>query len=90
MDEFAQMAAREREATRIARRQWFWLHAAVFVPTQLILFVIWIATGAQFPWFAFPLFGWGIILAVHGVYAFVMKTPEEIMIERAAREGQRS
>jgi hypothetical protein len=57
--------------------------------SQLILLVVWIATGANFPWFAFPLLGWGIILAVHGVYAFVMKTPEEIMIERAAREEQR-
>ena len=54
MDEFAEMAAREREARRIARRQWFWLHAAVYVPIQLILFVIWIATVAHFPWFALP------------------------------------
>jgi hypothetical protein len=61
----------------------------VYVPTQLILLVIWIATGAQFPWFAFPLLGWGIILAVHGAYAFVMKTPEEIMIERETRHAQR-
>ena len=53
------------------------------------LVIIWIAPGAHFPWFAFPLLGWGIILAVHGVYAFVMKTPEEIMIERAARVAQR-
>jgi hypothetical protein len=30
-----------------------------------------------------------MILAVHGVYAFVMKTPEKIMIERAAREEPR-
>jgi hypothetical protein len=88
MDEFAEMAGREREARRIARRQWFWLHAAVYVPIQLILFVIWIATGAQFPWFAIPLLGWGIILAVHGVSALVMETPEEIMIERAARAEQ--
>ena len=90
MDEFAQMAAREREATRIARRQWFWLHAAVFVPTQVILFVLWSAVDAQFPWFAFPLLGWGILLAVHGVYAFVMKTPEELMIERERRESSTS
>ncbi len=90
MDEFAEMAAREREARRIARRQWFWLHAAVYVPTQLILFVIWIASGTHFPWFVFPLFGWGIILAVHAVYAFVMKTPEEIMIERERRSGERA
>ena len=50
MGEFAEMAAWEREARRIARRRWFWLHAAVCVPIQLILFVIWIATGAHFPW----------------------------------------
>ena len=85
MDEFAQMASREREAKRIARRQWFWLHAAVFVPIQVILFVLWISIDAKFPWFALPLFGWGMLLAVHGVYAFLLKTPEEIMIERAAR-----
>jgi hypothetical protein len=41
------------------------------------------------PWFAFPLLGWGTILAAHGVYAFVMKTPEEIMTSATAREEQR-
>lgn len=86
MDEFAEMASREREATRIARRQWFWLHLALCVPIQVMLLNIWIAVGAQFLWFAFSLLGWGILLAVHGVYAFVMKTPEEIMIERERRE----
>jgi predicted membrane channel-forming protein YqfA (hemolysin III family) len=41
--------------------------------------------ASHVPWFAFPLLVWGMILAVHGVYAFVMKTPEEIMIERRSR-----
>jgi hypothetical protein len=82
---FAELAARE-QGTRIARRQWFWLHLAVYVPIQMILFIDWIATDADFSWFAFPLLGWGMILAVHGVYAFVMRTPEEIMIERERRE----
>ena len=54
------------------------------------LFVIWSVADAHFPWFAFPLLGWGMILAVHGVYVFVMKTPEEIMIEREARAQQRT
>jgi hypothetical protein len=53
------MATRAREARRIARRQWFWLHAAVFVPLQLLLFMMWILSDAEGPWFAFPLFGWG-------------------------------
>ena len=87
MDEFAEMAARERQARRIARRQWFWLHFAVFATTQVFLFVIWTLSDVDFPWFVFPLFGWGIILAAHAVYAFVIRTPEEIMIERERREG---
>jgi 2TM domain len=90
MDEFAELAAREREAKRIARRQWFWLHFAVFVTTELFLVVIWAIGDVQFPWFVFPIFGWGIILAAHAVYAFVIKTPEEIMIERETRGEQKS
>jgi hypothetical protein len=87
MDEFGELAAREREAKRIARRQWFWLDAAVFVVVQLFLFVIWLLGDEEFPWFVFPLFGWGIFLAAHAVYAFVIRTPEEIMIEREREAG---
>ena len=43
----------------------------------------------DFPWYVFPLFGWGIILAAHAAYAFVIKAPEEIMIERELRAAQR-
>jgi hypothetical protein len=88
MDELAEMAAREREARRIARRQWFWLHAAVYVPAQVTCSSS-ETPRAAVPLFAFPLLGWGIILDVHGVYAFVMKNPEEIMIEREVRAAQR-
>jgi hypothetical protein len=88
MDEFGELAAREREAKRIARRQWFWLHAAVFVTTEVLLIVIWILGDEDFPWFVFPLLGWGILLAAHAVYAFVIRTPEEIMIEREARRDK--
>ena len=35
MDEFEELALREREARRIARRQWFWLHFAVYATTQV-------------------------------------------------------
>jgi hypothetical protein len=87
MDEFGELAAREREARRIARRQWFWLHAAVFLVTQLFLVVIWALGNTDFPWFVFPLFGWGILLAAHAVYAFVVRTPEEILIEREAHRS---
>ena len=85
MDEFGEVAAREREARRIARRQWFWLHFAVFSTTEVFLIVIWALGSADYPWYIFPLFGWGIVIAAHATYAFVVKAPEEIMIEREAR-----
>jgi len=86
MDEFAEMALREREARRIARRQWFVLHAAVYGMMQIFLFIIWWLSDVSYPWFIFPLFGWGILVAAHAVYAFVVQDPEEIMVQRAARE----
>ncbi len=88
MDDFAEMAVREREARRIARRQWFVLHAAVYGLMQLFLFVIWWLSDVSYPWFIFPVFGWGIFVAAHAVYAFVIQDPEEIMVQRANRESE--
>lgn len=89
MDEFAQMAAAEREAGRIARRQWFWLHFTVFLTAQVFLFVVFALGDSTYPWFIYPLFGWGILVVAHAIVAFVVKSPEEIMIERARRSGDR-
>ncbi len=86
MDEFGELALREREARRIARRQWFWLHFAVFATLQVFLFVVWVLGSASYPWFIFPLYGWGILIAAHAVYAFVIQDPEEIMVQRAMRQ----
>jgi hypothetical protein len=90
MDEFAELAGRESEARRIARRQWFWLHFAVFAVIQVFLVVIWALSSAshKYPWFIFPLFGWGTLVAAHAVFAFVVRTPEQIMLDREAREAE--
>ena len=52
---------------------------------QVMLLIIWNAVGGAVPLVRLPAPGLGILLAIHGVYAFVMKTPEEIMIERERR-----
>lgn len=91
MDDFGELALREREAIRIARRQWFWLHFAVYATTQIFLVIIWWLSSATYPWYIFPVFGWGIWVAAHAVFAFVIRHPDEILIERAAgreREGR--
>lgn len=88
MDEFGELAVREREAKRIARRQWFWLHFAVYATTQIFLVIIWAVTAVTHPWYIYPLFGWGIFVAAHAVFAFVIRHPDEILIERAARRDE--
>ncbi len=90
MDEFADRALREREARTIARRQWFWLHFSVFATVQVFLIVVWALSPATYPWFIFPLFGWGVAVAAHAAYAFVVKDPEQIMAEREAKRNAES
>lgn len=40
-------------------------HAGSFLGVNGMLFFIWLVTGAGFPWFLFPLLGWGIGFATH-------------------------
>ncbi len=89
MDEFGALALREREARRIVRRQWFWLHFVVWATIQAFLIVIWALSSRHYPWFIFPLFGWGVLVAAHFAYAFIVRDPEEIIVERAQREKER-
>lgn len=54
----------------------FYVHFAVFAAVNAMFVAIWwftsVATGGAvaFPWFIFPLFGWGIGIAAHYVAAF--------------------
>ncbi|MFL5883666.1 MAG: 2TM domain-containing protein [Thermoleophilaceae bacterium] len=56
---------RKRERAARGNRTGFRIHATVFVAVQLMLVAVWAATGFGYPWFVFPLFGWGVGLAAH-------------------------
>ena len=91
MDDFALAAFREREARQILKRRAFYLHLAVYVAVQVTLVGIWALAGAGYPWFLFPIMGWGIGLVAHGATAFLMAHPDDIVLEREQRrmaEGQ--
>ena len=85
MDEFALAAFREREARQILKKRAFYLHLAVFVAVQVMLFVVWVMVGGGFPWFLFPLMGWGIGIVAHGATAFLMAHPDDIVLQREQR-----
>lgn len=85
MDDFALAAFREREARQILKRRAFYLHLAVYLAVQVSLIAIWALVGGGFPWFLFPILGWGIGLVAHGATAFLMAHPDDIVLKREQR-----
>ncbi len=69
--ERAEAESRERRRERWARgnRKGFRIHATVFVAVQILIIAVWVLLwqleGASYPWFIYPLLGWGIGLAAH-------------------------
>ena len=57
-----------------------------------LLIIIWAATGAGFPWFVFPLGGWGIAIPLHYLSVFVFQRGgqwEQREIEKEAEKLRR-
>lgn len=83
MDSFERAAQRQ---TIDNQRLGFRVHLAVYIAVQVLLVVTWYLTtfsgGDGFPWFLFPLVGWGIGLAAH--YAVYSVTSRQ---RRDAVEG---
>ena len=59
-----------RAHRRVRRKMGFFIHALVFVLVNAGLFAINSITGGAH-WSVFPLFGWGIGLAVHGIVTLI-------------------
>ena len=63
----------ERIAQRRVRAKLGWYgHAALYVVVNLFLFAMSHYAFGQRPWSVFPLLGWGVGLALHGVSVFVL------------------
>jgi len=61
----AESRRRRRERSERGQRKGFRIHATAFVAVQLLLVVVWALTGTGYPWFLYPLLGWGVGLAAH-------------------------
>lgn len=67
--------ALRRRAEKIAREKaGFQVHLGIYAGVNLFLFAIWYFTtdpwGSVFPWFIFPLAGWGIGIIGHFIGAY--------------------
>jgi len=87
---------REEARGRAQARLGFYIHFSVYVVVNTILFFVWwytkniavynSSTGTytkfSFPWFIFPLVGWGIGVLAHYLAVFVRTGVTERMTER--------
>jgi hypothetical protein len=60
---------RRRERSAQGQRTGFRIHATVFVAVQVLILAVWVLQwslgGTAYPWFIYPLLGWGVGLAAH-------------------------
>lgn len=79
---------------RVEEKKGFYIHLIVYILVNIMLIIIWVVTGAGFPWFIFPLGGWGIGILFHflGIFVFSQRTgwerrQVEKEVERLKRGG---
>ncbi len=82
------------EIERLARRRagaklgWY-SHAAIYVVVNLFLFAISQYGFGERRWSVFPLLGWGVGLAFHGISVFVLGTGSELRERMVRKERER-
>ena len=62
----------EEARKRVEAKKGFYIHLSVYVIVNAFLVFIWaVPAGGGFPWFVFPLGGWGIGVFFHFMSVFV-------------------
>ena len=74
---------------RVKEKKEFYNHVAVYVVINILLVIIWAFTGHGYPWFIWPLAGWGVGIIFHGFSVFVFNREsswEKNAIEKEAEK----
>jgi len=77
-----------RARKRVDMKMGFYVHLLVFVCVNAGLWLL-NAAGGGYRWSVWPLFGWGIGLAVHGIVTFVSLRGEGLRERMLAEEIER-
>lgn len=82
-DEELRKIARESAQAKVD----FYIHLGIYIAVNALLIAIWyFVTPGVFPWFIFPLFGWGIGIVANYVEAFRGKAYTERLAEKEYRK----
>ncbi len=77
--------ARKRAGAKLG---WY-THAAVFAVVNLVLFGMSRYGFGNRPWSVYPLLGWGLGLALHGISVFVLGTGSDLRERMVQNERER-
>lgn len=77
-----------RAKRRVDMKMGFYVHALVFVLVNFALYAL-SQLGHGVRWHVFPLWGWGLGLAIHGVVTFVSLRGEGLRERMMAEEVER-
>ena len=80
----------EEAKKRVKVKKDFYGHLTAYLGVNILLIVIWAVTGAGYPWFVFPLCGWGIGISIHFFQGFVLEQKtDKAAIEKEAEKIRR-
>lgn len=82
-------AIRRRVEKRIKARQEWLGHLSAYVIVNLMFWVMWVFTGAEFPWPVFITLPWGIGIGIHTMSYFLENNAERAKEEAIEREIRR-
>lgn len=82
-------ALRQRAFKHLQDKRGLMAHALAYCTVNLLLVVLWYATGAPFFWPLFPIFGWGIGLAFH-TWSVLWPVPSPSQVEAEMERLRRS
>lgn len=57
----------QRAEQRVRARSGFVIHLAMYLTVNAGLVLIWFLTGRGYPWFLWPMIGWGIGIVAHAL-----------------------
>ena len=69
-DNISEKELYEEARKRVEEKKGFYIHLTVYLLVNTMLVIIWAVTGDGFPWFVFPLGGWGIGVLFHFLSIF--------------------
>ena len=83
----------QKARKRVEEKKSFFSHLAVYIVINAVLILIWAFTSPGYPWFVWPLGGWGIGLIFHFLSVFVFSKEtgwERNEVEKEAEKIRKS